>query len=192
LKARPIYKTNMMSFWRRVLDRVESDGRVFVALVVDHSIHSPGTTGARLAVFESGETVGTLGGGIMEVNLVERARAALSDQTFEPELRTLHHRKHGDGEKSGLICAGYQTNLCLILERRQALAELEQAVEGESAQGGFLELTPSGIRFRQDSDLTRGEQSRLVANGNAWQYIERLVNFRRVAILGGGLCGLAF
>ena len=67
----------MNFFWRRVHERLRSGENVFVALVVKHTIHSPGTTGARLAVFESEEIIGTIGGGVMERNLAQVATGAL-------------------------------------------------------------------------------------------------------------------
>ena len=99
------------SFWRIVANQLANNQCVFIAVVAEHTKHSPGTTGAKLLVAEDIDPVGTIGGGIMEYNLVKRANSILQQENFLSEIQTFIHRKSGPGEKSGMICAGKQTNL---------------------------------------------------------------------------------
>ena len=80
-------------------------------MVAEHTRHSPGTTGAKLLVAKDRDPVGTIGGGIMEYSLMKRAIGILENSSFTPEIQMLSHRKSGPEEKSGMICAGKQTNL---------------------------------------------------------------------------------
>ncbi len=179
-------------YWTRVLHLLEDGQRVFLALVADNTRHSPGTQGARLLVSEKGETAGTIGGGIMELRLLEEARQVLRQADFPPQIRTLHHRKTGPGEKSGMICAGSQTNLllvCLPSRDSKAVRQMVELLNG--GQAGTLIIDPAGLHFRQEPpDLSR-PQRELRRKGDAWEYREELLNRKRIAIVGGGHCGLA-
>jgi len=180
----------MHKFWETVKDRLDEGERVFVCLVVNHSVHSPGTTGARLALFEDGSTIGTIGGGVMELNVLARGKAGLKDRPQPPSIQKLVHRKDGDGEKSGLICAGFQTNLYYVLRPEADLAPLRDIVAAvEDDRPLEIILDPNGLRLgSSDSTL---QQYSLQTNDATWRYTENAMNLRRVAILGGGHCGLS-
>ncbi|GMQ81863.1 MAG: XdhC/CoxI family protein [Rhodothermia bacterium] len=182
----------MKLFWTRVHERLRSGENVFIALVVEHTIHSPGTTGARLAVFTSGETIGTIGGGVMESKVIDTAREALLTGSFDPNLCVLVHRKDGEGEKSGMMCAGQQTNLYYLL-RADAHIEVLQAVSGTEKRGdaGILTFSFSNVEFDLGIlDLASG-QSWLRSSSDTWVYSEQILNLQRIGIFGGGHCGLA-
>jgi xanthine dehydrogenase accessory factor len=181
----------MNGFFQVLAARLESAERVFAAFVVGHSSHSPGSTGARMAVFEDGSRIGTIGGGVMELSICSMASAALNNSAapFEPRLKRLVHRADAGEAASGLLCAGEQTNLYLVLDRTDHLASVQAAAEAERlGMPGLLTISASGLTLRSDD---AGPQHRLLQNGDAWEYREQLLNLRRVAILGGGHCGLA-
>ncbi len=166
--------------------------RVFLALVVANSPHSPGTSGARLAVFESAETHGTIGGGIMEQRVLERARGILRDGGFRPELKQLVHRADAGKNASGLVCAGQQTNLYLLLDPAGDLPVVEKLARHEKAGvAGCFSVTPEGLAFDDASGLPGDAQRNLRQGSGSWHYREQLLNLKRAAILGGGHCGLA-
>ena len=93
----------MTDFWRQLAAYLREGERVFLALVVEHTRHSPGTTGARLLVTESGTIRGTIGGGVMEHRPIERAGSVLSAGRPFLELETLHNRPRAEGRLSGMI-----------------------------------------------------------------------------------------
>lgn len=169
------------AFWPRLLAELDAGHAVFLAWVVDHSEHSPGTRGARLFLSASGARAGTIGGGIMEKKLEVRAAqllAAPGPAFFE--RRTLHHSREADGERSGMICAGRQTNLALLLRPdrdRGAVAALVERLERDAP--GYLVLGPGGVALAETAEAAEGE------------YREPLQNPRRIAIFGGGHCGQA-
>ena len=90
---------NSAIFWRAVLERLEAGTPLFVALVVANTRGSPGTLGARLLVDADGNTQGTIGGGIMEANIVRAARDGLRAGKDAPpsleQLATLYRRVDG-------------------------------------------------------------------------------------------------
>ena len=179
-------------FWS-YLDRHLAAGRkVFLAVVAENTAHSPGTAGARMFLSEDGERVGTIGGGIMEHKLLQRAAEILKGDDFPPEIQTLHHRRAADGERSGMICAGSQTNLYLVCRPEEDLETVERLVSLlDAGRSGALRIDARGIEVVEEApDLSR-PQILLERDGEGWRYEEQLLNRRRMAILGGGHCALA-
>ena len=183
---------NSAIFWRAVLERLEAGTPLFVALVVANTRGSPGTLGARLLVDADGNTLGTIGGGIMEANLVRAARNGLrAGRDAPPALEQLEHRdKPGTAHPSGLICAGEQTNLNLWLQPSRDAATIRDfctALDAENGDAATLQIDTDGLRVTCAQDV--GMQ--LSRDGERWQYREGSVNAVRLAIVGGGHCGKA-
>ena len=105
----------MSAFWERVGGHLERGKRVFVACVAEHTRGSPGTAGAKLLVAEGGDLYGTIGGGMMEHRLVVQARELLRSGGAQPEKHTLVHSDTAEGERSGMVCEGSQTNVFCML-----------------------------------------------------------------------------
>ena len=181
-----------LDFWNSLADHLEAGRKVFLALVAENTAHSPGTVGAKLMLNESGDRIGTVGGGIMELKLLERAAEILAGDIFEPEIQTLHHSRSAEGERSGMICAGSQTNIYLVCRPDSELAAVRRLIRIlEKGSSGSLLIDPRGLRVvEQDPDLTR-PAIRLEQDASGWRYEEQLLNRRRLAILGGGHCALA-
>ncbi len=180
------------SFWQTLSGFLEAGEKVFLALVAENTRHSPGTVGARLLVTEGGERVGTIGGGIMEFKLLERARGILEEGVFEAEIQTLHHSKSAAGERSGMICAGSQTNLyrlCRPSTDSKATGTLDSLAE--SGHSGTLTISPEGLTVEEEPPDLERAPIRLFREGATWSYEEELLNRKRLAIFGGGHCALA-
>ncbi len=182
----------MHTYWRTVHQALRDGQRVFLALVVDNTRHSPGTRGARMLVREDGTVVGTIGGGVMEFSLVERARNLVRQDAPLAERHTLYHRPSGPGERSGMICAGSQTNVYYLC-RPEADREVVEAFlqTAETDEDAALQMGPAGMTLCRPSGLPAGQPGRFRVEGEDWSYLERLFNPRRLAVLGGGHCGLA-
>ncbi len=179
-------------FWRTLAGLLEAGEKVFLALVVANTRHSPGTAGARMLLSQSGQRVGTIGGGIMEHNLLERAAEILRGGELQPEIQTLEHSRSAAGDRSGMICAGSQTNLYALCRPRSELDTVRQVAslvaEGRS---GALSIEPRGMAVEvSEPDLSRPAIS-LRRDGGRWSYREQLLNRKRLAILGGGHCAQA-
>ena len=180
------------SFWQTVATLLEKGKNVFLALVAEHTRHSPGTTGAKLLVAENMDPLGTIGGGIMEYNLVKRATGILEKGSFTPEIQTLIHQKSGPGEKSGMICAGKQTNLYVLCRPGKDSETVDRIVHLiENDQSATLSIDPSGLRVKEQPPNIHQPQFKLSGVEKDWLYEEQLLNFKRIAIIGGGHCSLA-
>ncbi len=179
-------------FWANLLQKLYDNQKLFLALVAHHTKGSPGTTGAKLWVSETGETCGTIGGGIMEHKVVERAREILNQNYFTPEIQTLYHRSSGFGEKSGMICSGSQTNLYYLCHPSREKAIIKKVVSLiEQDISGLLAIAPSGMSVAEKTVNLAQPAIQLIQESGKWRYEEQLLNRNRIAIIGGGHCSLA-
>jgi xanthine dehydrogenase accessory factor len=145
-----------------------------------------------MIITESREVEGTIGGGVMELSVVERARMALAQGRFSPQVHTLHHREGAGRDWSGLICAGYQTNLYYLCTPDTDSAPIDKAAHAvQNCEAAELVITEFGVTFSATAESPNMVQSYLEHRPDGWRYVEQLLNLRRVAILGGGHCGLA-
>jgi xanthine dehydrogenase accessory factor len=161
-----------LALWRAALARLERGERVHLEAVVAHTRHSPGTTGAKLLVFEDGSTLGTIGGGVMEAAAIARARATLAGAAGPPRRDLVHRRD--DPDASGLICAGRQTDVALVLADPRVVARIVACLEDDLP--GTLRYTEGGLSLDPVPDALAEED---------------LLGRARVVVYGGGHCGQA-
>lgn len=181
-----------IAYWKKVLSLLNKGQNVFIAMVVDHTIHSPGTTGAKLLVKENKEMMGTIGGGIMEFTLVNRAYNILNNGNFTPEIQSLDHKKTGTDEQSGMICAGKQTNLYYVCEPEKDSEIVDKIVQNlTEGQSAILSISPEGMSLHKQELENHDSQYSFTQSDDHWCYQEQLKNYNRIAILGGGHCSLA-
>ena len=182
----------MSAFWERVGRHLERGERVFVACVADHTRGSPGTAGAKLLMAEGGGLFGTVGGGMMEHRLVEQAREVLRGGGAQPEKRTLVHSDSAEGERSGMVCEGSQTNVFCVLagdRDRTTVGAITAAVRED--RPAWMAIDANGLRLTErEADLSRLRFA-LTGDGESWRYEEDLLVRRRLAVLGGGHCAVA-
>ena len=180
------------SYWETVASLLRESQNVFLAMVAEHTRHSPGTTGAKLLVAKDRDPVGTIGGGIMEYTLVKRAIGILENGSFTPEIQTLTHQKSGPEEKSGMICAGKQTNLYYLCRPEKDGETVERIIHLlNHNRSALLSIGPSGMAVQKQKPNVNEFQIKLSQDDNNWLYEEQLQNFKRIAIIGGGHCSLA-
>ena len=180
------------TYWEYVSSLLKDGQNVFLAIVVHHTIHSPGTTGAKLLVTKNKEMMGTIGGGIMEYTLVNRAKDILVNGNFTPEIQLLNHQKTGTDEQSGMICAGKQTNLYYVCQPENDGKIVEEIVKVlKKGQLGILSISPEGLTLQKQKLQNHDFQYRFTKSEKNWHYQEQLKNFNRIAIMGGGHCSLA-
>ena len=182
----------MRKFWKKLLRQLQKNRRVFLTLVAAHSHGSPGTTGAKMFVSEMGKIIGTIGGGVMEFKVIERAKQILKQEEFTPEIEILYHRSSGAGDKSGMICGGSQTNLYYLCRPQADTSTLEKAIDIlEKDISGSLYIQPEGMSVEEKPLILKQPQIQLSQTAGGWVYEEQLLNRNRIAIVGGGHCSLA-
>ena len=106
--------------WNFIKNKLELNEKVVLMIVAESSNSSPGRQGFKMAVSENGETAGTIGGGLMEKELIDYAIDLLFGKESR-QIRKLHHNPQSPGHKSGLICGGYQTLIIKVLDKNNLL-----------------------------------------------------------------------
>ena len=161
------------TFWQSILDALLRQESVYLSLVTDHEGSSPGTKGAAMAVFQSGKSIGTIGGGIMEQNIQQHATARLAEpfsQQVRVEQSTLQHRENAQSP-SGLICAGSQNMAGLIV------TPIDRPVIEAISDQEQWHLSPMGLRAgKADAEVL---------------YQPAQHGIQSIVICGGGHCGKA-
>lgn len=183
----------MTGFWSTACALLGAGERLFVTLVVDHSRHSPGTRGARLLLSQSGQVHGTVGGGVMEKELLEEGASLLAQGWDGHRLEDLYHRRRAPGRRSGMICAGRQRHLSLVLRPERDLEPLQQVLRRQQEdRAGLLTWSPQrGLALEEGAPDRAQPPQRVVQRHGQPLYQEQLLELRRLVIFGGGHCGLA-
>jgi xanthine dehydrogenase accessory factor len=184
--------------WHFVRERLSRGENVMLLVVAESAGSSPGRPGYKMAVSMDGRLVGSIGGGVLEVNLVNESRKVLSERgaTGSPLgfLKPQEHRRHASNP-SGMICSGRQTVIFRRLQATDANAA-GQAVESLSnSERLILTMTPENLSVGPPVGGTPiGEtpnfEFRKISRTD-FVYRERLGPKNDLFIVGGGHCALA-
>lgn len=166
---------------KKLRDRIP----VMLLLVLQSEGSSPGRQGFKMGVSADSDLLGSIGGGIMEHKLVEKALALLA--RHHPGVSTMwqHHNKTQPSDRSGMICSGSQRIVFVPLTPLH-LPLLEMILENRTPL--WLKISESGFSLANDGpeeiELTENDEGR-------WEYIERLQRQPVAHIFGAGHVGLA-
>jgi xanthine dehydrogenase accessory factor len=183
-----------IDLWQFALHELAIDRPVALLIVVESSGSSPGRPGFKMIVAGE-ELAGSVGGGVMEIGLVERARTLLHQARCDggrpPQKQILWqvHRKDA-AEASGMICSGRQAVLLQVL-KPQSIGVVRDIVT-RLAQGEKLELTVSESAFGLVEPSEGSANPSFAVDGRGgFIYREKLGFRHRLFIVGGGHCALA-
>ncbi len=168
----------MIDTWRHALHSL-SDGRPTVLVVVVHHRGSvPGTTGATMVVTDHA-AVGTVGGGVAEHEMIDRARRSHGS----PELVTIEHTPRS----SGSLCSGQHTLALvpLIDDDLPSVHAITTTLESDGT--GTLSLSHDGLSFEPD----RVKPTQFDHRDGEWRYTAPIGRLDTLYIVGGGHVALA-
>ena len=185
-----------LELWQFVADRLSNNQRAMLLVVATSSGSSPGRPGYKMAVAEDGELIGSIGGGVMEINLVEQCRSILSQQPAsaggltQPVSEQIHRKDVPNS--SGMICSGKQTVIFKLLEPTEAVQVAEAKRGIEERDGSILALTNESIKVRPPQTATPDVDIEFTCQTDSeFDYRERLGAKNDLYIIGGGHCALA-
>ena len=179
-----------IDFWKFIFNKTTSGSAVILMTVADSSKSSPGRQGFKMAVSSDGELAGTVGGGIMEHNLVEKCKSYLQDGKNINTVKKLFHNKTSGGEKSGLICGGTETIIMKTLTSDNSKFISDVISSLDNLEGGTLLITNSQLTF----EVTKSREREILFNyisDYEWFYKENTGYPDTVYIIGSGHVGLA-
>lgn len=163
-------------------------------VVVESSGSSPGRQGFKMAVDADGALCGSIGGGIMEVKLVELAKARLREAQPEALLKRQIHRKSAAQWQSGMICSGEQTIVFFPLQKVHFKAVQTIVHCLKNHRPALLQITHAADN--QLFQVTKGQQNDQPfhweqINEYDYHFAENLGFKNHLFIVGGGHCALA-
>ena len=163
-------------------------------IVAESSGSSPGRAGYKMAVAADGELCGSIGGGVMEVQLVEQAKEMLAAPPVgdsRSALREQVHRKDVPNS-SGMICSGRQTVVLKQLTEAD-LSTVERIHDAVTqGQNQFLNISRHGFSITPPEGGTQNPAFSFERRCKGdFIYRERLGLKNRLYIVGGGHCALA-
>lgn len=163
--------------WALAARTVKDNQPAVLVAIVGHHGSVPGKTGAMMVVTPD-QIEGTVGGGLVEHQLIELARSG-------PENQILPFAHDGDATDS--ICSGHQTIAVLPLSKLDLL-QLGTLAEMEAADSpGMLTLGPDGPSV----DSGPVGPTLLTENEKHWQFTMPIGPQDTLTIVGGGHVGLA-
>lgn len=177
-----------LELWQFAAERLKRKESLILLLVAESSGSSPGRQGFKMIVALE-EMRGSVGGGVMEVALVETARNQLKVQSPKSKVIEQIHRKNAENA-SGMICSGKQTVILFELDNSQLQTVEEIIFALETNRSAQLRITHYALRIcdfgneRSDFRFSR-------MNENEFIYEENLGYKNKLFIVGGGHCALA-
>lgn len=172
----------LMSVWEFIHNKLSAAQEVILLYVLESEGSSPGRQGFKMTVAADETFCGTIGGGIMEYKLVEKAKSMLQQNEKGVLLMRQHHDKEHASNQSGMICSGSQLNafFSLTIADKPTIEKII-AVEKRSIQlsSNGLQLSDepaTGLHYNTDED---------------WFYSESISQQPVIHIIGGGHVGLA-
>jgi xanthine dehydrogenase accessory factor len=177
-----------LELWQFIAEHLKRKQNVMLLVVAESSGSSPGRQGFKMAVVED-ELSGSIGGGVMEVNLVKLAREKLKNKEEETLLKPQVHQKNSQNP-SGMICSGKQTVILYKLNSQHSaivrqiirLLKNHKSAVFQISPNAFqvLENQPNALDFKFEY---RSEKDFL---------FEEKIGFKnKLFIIGGGHCALA-
>ena len=180
-----------LGLWHFIVERLTCGEPVMLLVVTESSGSSPGRVGYKMAVAENGELMGSIGGGVMEVSLVEQAKVKIkkAKRKIGAKITEQVHRKNVSNS-SGMICSGRQT----VLIKHLAHSELEiihqiiKSLKGDVLQA--FEISDSRFQIIENT-VDNSPFYFAKTRKDEFIYQEKLGSKQILYIIGGGHCALA-
>jgi xanthine dehydrogenase accessory factor len=175
-------ETKETNIWKFIQNKLQHNQKVMLLFVLESKGSSPGRKGFKMAVANEGDFIGTIGGGIMEFKLVEKARdLLLNDHQFTFLQEQFHDKEHSKNQ-SGMICSGSQVIafVPLFASNLETVNDILQETKSR------IQISPEGLSLNEAT--AEGLQ---YISEKEWNYTEPVKQQPVVHIIGGGHCGLA-
>jgi xanthine dehydrogenase accessory factor len=175
-----------MEVWKFISGKLATAQAVMLLYVLDSEGSSPGRSGFKMAVAADGTIYGTIGGGIMEHKLAEKAKAMLQKNEKEILLMRQYHDKVHTTDQSGMVCLGNQLNVFIPLTSAD-----EKIIETILQEGQYtIQLSPKGLSIHESTPVDKNYSLQFKSNED-WLYVEKINQRPVIHIIGGGHASLA-
>jgi xanthine dehydrogenase accessory factor len=104
----------MSKFIKSICDILESGENIALATIISHLGSTPRTSGSKMLIKQDGSIVGTIGGGIVEGEVIKDASGLFSNP--KPRINTYNLSARKDIESMDVICGGILNVLIELLD----------------------------------------------------------------------------
>ena len=178
-----------MNIWKFLAQKLSSKIACLLIIVVESKGSSPGRQGFKMGIADDGSIYGSIGGGIMEHKMVEKAKMLLKTPAKDFFIQKQFHHKNTDKHQSGLICSGEQNLLFLPITDASIFHQIANTLE--STQEFILNIRPNSIALF-DKKLTQQTPFHYhFENERNWLYQEWIQYQDTIHIIGAGHVSLA-
>lgn len=166
---------------------LKQNQRVVLMIVAESSGSSPGRVGFKMIVAEDGELCGSIGGGVMEVSLVELAQG--KSKKAKGKIIEQIHRKNVPNS-SGMICSGRQTIVVkeLLKDNLPTIEKIINCLERQIS--AYFELTENSFQAIESKGFKQNYSFQKIGEAS-FIYREKIGYKQNLYIIGGGHCALA-
>lgn len=165
-----------MTIWHEIEKLLEQGRSIYLLTVVESNGSAPGRRGFKMVVSDSGYLFGSIGGGIMEFNMVEKAKNLLQDKVIQQHCIQQDHWGQSQSS-SGMICSGSQTIAFTHLSSDDFM--LIQACAESSV---MIELSGKGIKSIGMDEIEYFTQK----FADVWCYTELINMSHAIHVFGAG------
>lgn len=187
----------MKALTERLIAALENGERAVLCTILASSGSSPRGAGARMAVFADGSTLGTVGGGKVELLAAQEALEVLQGAKTRVRAFCLAPEQVAS---IGMICGGNVTIYYQLLTAQELpkLHKMLAALNTDANSWLYLKITDGAVEefeilgeeaAKEKPDLFTNRA--VLQNGQPLIYAEPLVRAGRVYVFGGGHVGQA-
>jgi len=179
-----------LALWQFLAKRLKAQQKVALLVVVESIGSSPGRVGFKMAVDADGTLCGSIGGGIMEIKLVELAKARMAQGISTSLLKRQVHRKTAPRDQSGMICSGEQS-VVFLEPTTKDLPVIRTIIRClKQNKPAILQITEQGFQVLQNRKNEHAFRFERQPN-EAFLFEENLGFKNLLYLIGGGHCALA-
>ncbi len=165
-----------MNLWKTSASLLEEGRKLYLLTVIESLGSAPGRRGFKMLVADDQRLFGSIGGGIMEFNLVEKAKALLASNSQEHFIIEQTHSGQSRSS-SGMICSGSQVIAFTSLDASEKKL-IDECIDGEVV----LQISPKGLQIvtQDKAPIT------VINNPSSWHYTESLNRPKILHLFGAG------
>ena len=204
-QARGVSEQKMERLFHQIRDALMRNEDLVLCTIIASSGSTPRGSGAKMAVFADGSTLGTVGGGAVEYESIQLAKRALQDKTTFTHGFNLSPNQTAD---IGMICGGQVvvyiqffkggdekairlfSAITELFQQRKNTWLVTQISEGCARQMGVYSRE-EGLRFMDEDTHERDilplvRPRAMLRMGDPGYYVEPLTTAGFVYVFGGG------
>jgi xanthine dehydrogenase accessory factor len=176
-----------MDIWNFIKDKLDDDKNCYLLVVIENTVSSPGKQGFKMAVCEDGSLFGSIGGGIMEFEVVEETRKLIEKGEYRSYIRTYFH----NNDNSDKLNPGKQIIAVKSIEKNtmSVLRDIISCSGGNNS--GIFQMDNTSISFSANCELSKTSYVSEYNDDDNWYYKETTGVTNTIYIIGAGHVGLA-